>query len=70
MKRCPKCRSFSIDYDPYRGVYMCMVDGCSCVILDETSYSYLKPDPSTRTINRIKVEEGSETTIIKKYNMA
>jgi hypothetical protein len=69
MDRCPKCKRLTIAYDSYRGVSRCMVDGCSCVVIDANSYSYLKPDLTTRTMNRIKVERGSETKIIKKYSM-
>ncbi|MGD0886156.1 MAG: hypothetical protein ABSA46_15025 [Thermodesulfovibrionales bacterium] len=69
MEKCPKCNRFTLGYDRYRGVLRCMVIGCSCVVIDENSYSYLKPDPSTKTMNRIKVERGNETKVIKKYSM-
>ncbi len=70
MRRCPKCHKLSVSYDPYKGVDVCMVDDCSCIILDENSFSYLKADISTGTINRIKVVRGHEAEIIKKYRMA
>lgn len=70
MKRCPICKNFSVAFDPSRKAYRCMVAGCSCVVIDEHSYSYLKPDPSSRSISRVKVERGRETKVIKKYSMA
>jgi hypothetical protein len=69
MKKCPKCGNFSVDLDSYKGAYVCMIDGCSCVLIDENSYSFLKHDPSTKTVNRVKVEGGHETNIIKKYTL-
>lgn len=70
MKKCPKCGNFSIDYDTYKGVFRCMIDGCSCIVIDENTYSYLKADPSKKMICRIKVEQGRETKVIKEYSMA
>lgn len=69
MKKCPKCNKYTVDYDAYRGVNRCMVDGCSCIVIDDDSYSFLKIDSSSKTINRVKVEKGTETAIIKKYNL-
>lgn len=46
-----------------------MVDGCSCVIIDENSYSMLKLDVSGKTVNRVKVEKGKEAGVLKKYNL-
>jgi len=69
MNRCPKCNKYSIDYDPYRRVHRCMIDGCSCVIINENSYSILKVDSKNKTINRIKIENGEEVEILKKYIM-
>jgi len=69
MRKCPKCNNYTVDYDAYRKIYRCMMTGCSCIVLDDNTYSYLKIDPSTKTINRVKVERGTETSIIKKYTL-
>lgn len=70
MEKCPKCNKYSVAYDAYRKVHRCMIDGCSCVVIDDKTYSYLKADSSDNTINEIKVEEGKETGILKKYSLA
>ncbi len=69
MKLCPKCHNFSVEYDSYRKADVCMIDGCSCVIISSNSYSYIISDPISKTINRVKVEEGQEAETIKQYNM-
>lgn len=69
MEKCPKCNKYSVSYDAYRRVKRCMVDGCSCVIIDENSYSMLKMDVSGKTVNRVKVENGKEAGVLKKYNL-
>lgn len=70
MKKCPRCNKYSVAYDAYRKVNRCMIDGCSCVVIDEHSYSYLKADSSSNTVSRVKIEEGRETSILKKYSLA
>ncbi len=70
MRRCPKCHKLSVAYDPYKGVDVCMIDNCSCIVLDENSFSYLKTDISSGTINRIKVVSGHESGIMKRYKIA
>ncbi len=69
MKKCPTCNNYTIEYDAYRGVYRCMMVGCSCIVIDDDTYSFLKIDPSAKTINRVKVVNGAETKVIKKYNL-
>lgn len=70
MQKCPKCNRYSVAYDAYRKVNRCMIDGCSCVVIDNTTYSYLKADSSDNTINEVKVEKGRETGILRKYSLA
>lgn len=70
MQKCPRCKRYSVAYDAYRKVNRCMIDGCSCVVIDDHTYSYLKADSSNNTVNRVKVEEGRETGILKKYSLA
>ena len=69
MKRCPKCKKLSVAFDPYKGAEVCMMDDCSCIVIDDNSFSYLKTDIITSTIRRIKVVSGNETETIKKYKM-
>jgi len=69
MEKCPRCNKYTVDYDAYRGINKCLVDSCGCVVIDEDTYSYLKIDLSTKTINEVKVEKGTETSIIKKYHL-
>ncbi len=69
MEKCPKCNQYTVGYDAYRKVKRCMVDGCSCIVINKHAYSYLKNNSfSNNIINRVKVENGSEV-IIKKYNI-
>jgi hypothetical protein len=70
MKKCPKCGNYSVSYDAYRGIELCMIDECSCHIIDENSFSYLEFDPSTGTMNRIKVEKDHEPQVVKQYDIA
>lgn len=69
MKNCPKCGNYTVDYDAYRRVYRCIMVGCSCIVLDNNTYSFLKIDSSAKTMNRVKVEKETEISIIKKYNL-
>ncbi len=69
MKKCPKCKHFSVEYSSHTGTYKCTVDGCTCIVYDASSYSYLKPEPSSNSVSRVKVVQGNETGVIKKYYM-
>lgn len=69
MEKCPMCHHFSIETSSSNKAQKCTVDGCSCEVYDTSSYSYLKPEPLEGTISRVKVEEGNETQVIKKYHM-
>lgn len=66
MEKCPKCKRYTISYDSYRKVKRCLADGCSCIIVNKVSYSYLKSDSCSNTINRVKIQDGTEK-IIKRY---
>ncbi len=68
MKKCPRCSKLSVDYDSYRHVSRCMMDGCGCVVIDDSTYTYIKQDPAAKTINRVKVEKGTEIGVVKKYS--
>lgn len=70
MDKCPRCHKYTVAYDSYRGVNRCMVDGCSCIVIDENTYSYLRSNPSSRTIDNVKMCNGVEEGIIRKYRMA
>lgn len=70
MQKCPKCNHFSVEYNSHAGAYMCTVDGCSCIVYDKKSYSYLKPEPLNKTVSRVKVVEGHEAEVIKRYVIA
>jgi phage FluMu protein Com len=70
MKKCPKCNNFSVAFDAYRMVDRCMLDGCSCIVIDTSTYSYLKADPPSKSINRVKVENGAETAVMKRFKLA
>lgn len=70
MDKCPKCNQFAVGFDSYRGVTRCMVDGCSCIVIDEHSYSFLKPDPSTRTVDRVQIEHGTQIAVLRKFSLA
>lgn len=69
MEKCPKCGRYTIAYDGYRRVHRCMVDGCSCIVLDEESYSCLKQDSATGTVNRVRIVDGVEKDVLKKYQL-
>ncbi len=66
MKKCPKCNNFSVDYDPYRKVEACMMDGCSCIVVNDSTYSYLKRDSSNGKVCRIE-ENGKDRKIVKEF---
>ncbi len=69
MDRCPKCKRHTVTYDGYRGVRRCMVDGCTCVVIDHKSYSYLKRDSKQKEIHRVRVVDGVEKGTLKKYQL-
>lgn len=66
-EKCPKCHRFTTAYDSYRKVKRCMVDGCSCIVIDKDNYSYLKRNLATGDMNRVNVNKGKETHIIQQY---
>ncbi len=68
MEKCPKCGQYSVDYNPYKKSHVCMIDGCSCVVINSNSYSFLKINPTAKTIDRVKVEDEIEIEVVKKYN--
>lgn len=70
MEQCPLCRQYSVALDGYRGIYRCMEAGCSCVVIDNSSYSHLKADPSARTISRVMVVDGVEKEVLKEYEIS
>ncbi len=63
--KCPMCDVYSISYDPYQKVDRCMVDGCTVIIIDENTYSYLRHDPLLDNAERIKVVNDIETEVLK-----
>lgn len=67
MKRCPVCNSWSVAYDPYRKVDKCMNTGCSCIIDDESTYSYLEQGPNAGIVHRVKASSGE---VLKEYKVA
>ena len=69
MEICPKCHKYSVEYDSYRKANVCLSDGCSCIIIDSSSYSYIKSDPVSKKISRVQVEGDTETKTLKQYAM-
>ena len=60
MKKCPRCKQYTVAYDGYKNVERCMVVGCGCIVIDNKSYSYLRRDNITHTMTRILVKIGTE----------
>jgi len=70
MDKCPKCGMYTIAYDGFRGVTRCLVDGCSCHIINDKSYSILRHDFSRKVVERIVVENGKETNkVLRTYSL-
>lgn len=69
MQKCPKCNHYTVEYSSHNSADSCTRDGCSCIVYDSSSYSYLRPDAPSRTISRVKVIRGGEDETIKRYNM-
>lgn len=69
MDKCPKCHKFTVAYDSYRKVTRCMVDGCSCIVIDKETYSHLKANLTSGTVDRVKVKNGSEKGIVRRYKI-
>jgi len=71
MDKCPKCNKHTVEYDSYRDVNRCLVDGCTAIIInkEENTYSYLKHDYSRGLAERIKVVEGVETEVLKIFKL-
>jgi hypothetical protein len=74
MKKCPVCGRYSVDYNSYKGVDACSVDGCSCIVISASTYSYL--ESKDNAVNRIKVytsgtngKKKEKREIIKSYPM-
>jgi hypothetical protein len=63
MDKCPRCGMYAVTYDAFRGVTRCLVDGCSCQIIDDKSYSILRANPSKKTIERVLIKKGEENSL-------
>ncbi len=68
MRRCPICKNLSVGYDSYRKAYRCTMPGCSCIVVDETTYSYLKKEKNG-TVVRVELSNGG-TRVVKEYKVA
>jgi len=60
---------YSIDYNSHYGQKACYIDGCSVLVNDDGSYSYLKHDYKRKVAERVKVVNGIEKEVIKTYNL-
>ncbi|MEK6757860.1 MAG: hypothetical protein AABX88_01910 [Nanoarchaeota archaeon] len=69
MDKCPKCKEFSVSYDSYRRKNKCIIDGCTAIVIDENTYSYLKHDYERKVAERVKIINGIETEVIKTFNL-
>ena len=65
MTKCPKCGNHTVGYDSYRRVNRCLVDGCSCVVYNDNTFSYL--EHSLNSIDRVRVKKDGFKEIIKSY---
>ena len=65
MEKCPYCKEYSIAFDGYRNVKRCVITGCTCIIVDDISYSILKHN--TKTVDRVLIVNGKESHIEKSY---
>ena len=67
MKKCPKCKHHSVAFDAYRKINRCMIDGCSCIVNTDSSFSFLRHDFTAGVVDRVQIKDEKET-VIKTYN--
>ena len=69
MEFCPRCGKYTVAFDSYRMVKRCLSDACSCIVIDENTYSHLT-STTKDTVDRVKVRNGVNIGIIKTYALA
>ncbi len=75
MEECPRAdyhpvkSRFTVDYDSHYGQKACHVDGCTTLVNDDGSYSYLKHDYKRKVVERVKVVDGIEKEVMYTHNL-
>ena len=79
MEECLNCGNESVAYDGYKGIERCLIDGCTFQIISRDdkgkvkTYSILRYNSGTNSMDRIELEVGSETIvnpkILKSYRL-
>jgi len=69
MEECPKCNNYSVDFDSHYGQKACYTDGCTVLIEDNNSYSYIKQDKNKNIAERIKVVNGIEKEVMYSHKL-